>query len=79
MKFYLLLIAVVLLIFPPLVAAQSSVKKQTVRLTLGVSVVKINIYEKAGNSITFFAPHHNERIAVESARDAVGHRGGRLV
>jgi hypothetical protein len=79
MKFYLLLSAIVLLVFPAIVAGQDSVNKQTVRLPLGESVFKINVYEKAGAGVTFFAPHHNEQIAVKTAKEVVGQRGGRLV
>ncbi len=79
MKFYLLLITVILSIFPAVVAAQDSFKKQTLKVPLGETVIKINVYEKAGASVTFFAPHHNEQIAVKSAKDAVEQKGGRLV
>jgi hypothetical protein len=50
-----------------------------VTLHLGETAVKVNVYEKEGARVTFFAPHHNERAAAEAAREAVARHGGRLV
>ncbi|MDQ4123517.1 MAG: hypothetical protein M3209_18935 [Acidobacteriota bacterium] len=61
-------------------AAQSSiVKKETLNLPLGDSIVKINVYERKGARVTFFSPHHNEQIAVRLGREAIEKTGGRFV
>ena len=60
-------------------AAQDSVEKTTRTLTLGETSVQVNVYEKRGARVTFFAPHHNEQVAPAAAREAVGKYGGRLV
>lgn len=60
--------------------AQGNSNKKVRELRLGETVVKVNVYEKAGGAaVTFFAPHHDERIAGLAAREAVERRGGRLV
>ena len=46
---------------------------------LGETEVKVNVYERAGASLTLFAPHHNEQGALKAAREAVAARGGRFV
>jgi len=46
---------------------------------LGETAVTVNVYEKDGARVTFFAPHHNERNASDAAREAVARGGGRLV
>jgi hypothetical protein len=48
-------------------------------LKLGETAVKVNVYERAGASVTFFSPHHNERGARELAKELVAARGGRFV
>jgi len=48
-------------------------------ISLGATSVTINVYEKPGSDITFFAPHYNERIAIETAKAAIEQHGGRLV
>lgn len=60
-------------------AAQGVVSKRTLTLALGETEVSVNVYEKEGARVTFFAPHHDERAAAEAARDAVARHGGRLV
>jgi hypothetical protein len=61
------------------VPAQDGVEKKTLTLTLGETAVKVNVYEKPGARVTFFAPHHDELVAPEATKDAVARRGGRLV
>lgn len=46
---------------------------------LGETDVKVNVYERAGASVTLFSPHHNEQGALKAAREAVAARGGRFV
>jgi hypothetical protein len=58
---------------------EASVVKSTRRLMLGETVVKVHVYEKKGDRITLFAPHHNERIAQEAAREILARHGGRFV
>lgn len=48
-------------------------------MRLGETVVRVNVYERVGAAVTFFAPHHNERGGREAAKEAVAARGGRLV
>jgi hypothetical protein len=55
------------------------INKTTLDFPLGESVIKVNVYEKQGAQITFFAPHHNEQIAIKSAKEAITQKGGRLV
>jgi hypothetical protein len=64
---------------PPVAAQTVAPGKQTKILYLGETAVRINIYEKAGGSVTFVAPHYNEQIARRVAAEAVEKRGGRLV
>lgn len=61
------------------IAAGGSVRKSSVLLKLGESNVPIAIYEKEGADITYFSPHHNEKIALELAKIAAGKYGGRLI
>lgn len=60
-------------------AAQGTLRQTQRTVTLGETAVTVNVYEKDGARVTFFAPHHNERNASVSAREAVARRGGRLV
>lgn len=60
-------------------AANAAAQKTVVNLPLGESIVKVNVYENQGASVTFFAPHHNEQIARTLAREYVERNGGRLV
>ena len=60
-------------------AAQPAVRRTQRTVLLGETAVTVNIYEKEGGRVTFFAPHHNERNAAEAAKDAVARGGGRLV
>lgn len=61
------------------VAAQDTLRQTRRAVLLGETAVTVNIYEKEGARVTFFAPHHNERIAAEAARVAVARKGGRLI
>jgi hypothetical protein len=61
------------------VSANAATVKTTRRLQLGDSQVSVNIYENAGASVTFFAPHHNEQIGLNLAKDYVNRSGGRLI
>ena len=61
------------------VNANAATVKTTQRLQLGDSQVSVNIYENAGASVTFFAPHHNEQIGLNLAKDYVSRKGGRLI
>ena len=78
MKFYLFLFTNILFISLAVVNAQE-ISKTTLDFPLGESVIKVNVYEKQGAQITFFAPHHNEQIAIKSAKEAITQKGGRLV
>ncbi len=60
-------------------AAEASTAKSTRTLPLGDSFVSINVYENAGANITFFAPHHNEQIGLNLAKEYVAKNGGRLI
>lgn len=60
-------------------AAQPSLRRTQRTVLLGETAVTVNVYEKEGGRVTFFAPHHNERNASAAARDAVARNGGRLV
>jgi hypothetical protein len=61
------------------VSANAATVKTVQRLQLGDSRVSVNIYENAGASVTFFAPHHNEQIGLNLAKDYVNRNGGRLI
>ncbi len=65
-----------LLAAPP-ARAQAPMTVKTMKL--GETAVKVNVYERAGAAVTFFAPHHNERGGRELAKEAVAARGGRFV
>jgi hypothetical protein len=60
-------------------ATEAATVKSTRKLQLGDSEVSVNIYENSGANITFFAPHHNEQIGLNLAKDFVNKNGGRLV
>lgn len=60
-------------------AAQGTVRRTQRTVLLGETAVTVNVYEKEGGRVTFFAPHHNERNAAEAARVAVARSGGRLI
>ncbi|MDQ3798189.1 MAG: hypothetical protein M3384_01955 [Acidobacteriota bacterium] len=64
---------------PPVTAQTGAASRQTKILYLGETAVKVNVYEKPGDSVTFVAPHYNEQIARRAAAEAVERRGGRLV
>ena len=61
------------------VSADAATVKTTQKLQLGDSQVSVNVYENAGASVTFFAPHHNEQIGLNLAKDYVNRSGGRLI
>jgi len=61
------------------VNANAATIKTTRALPLGDSRVSVNIYENPGASVTFFAPHHNEQIGLNLAKDYVNRNGGRLI
>ncbi len=61
------------------VAAEAATVKSTRKLQLGESEVIVNIYENAGAGITFFAPHHNEQLGLNLAKEYVNKNGGRLI
>jgi len=61
------------------VNANAATVKTTQKLQLGNAEVSVNIYENAGASVTFFAPHHNEQTGLNLAKDFVNRQGGRLI
>jgi hypothetical protein len=61
------------------VSTDAATVKTVQRLALGESQVSVNVYENAGASVTFFAPHHNEQIGLNLAKDYVSRSGGRLI
>jgi len=61
------------------VSANAATVKMTQKLQLGDSRISINVYENAGAGLTFFAPHHNEQIGLNLAKDFVNRNGGRLI
>lgn len=73
-----LLLAAALCCLSPTARAQEPTKSvKTFRL--GETDIKVNVYERAGASVTMFAPHHNEQGAVKAGREWVAARGGRFV
>lgn len=61
-------------------AADAAIVKTTQRLQLGESQISVNVYENAaGARVTFFAPHYNEQIGTNLAKDYVARNGGRLI
>lgn len=60
-------------------AAQEAVEKTTRTIMLGETGVSVNVYERKGARVTFFAPHHDEQTASQLAREAVARSGGRLI
>lgn len=60
-------------------SAQEPFVKTTQKLSLGEAEIKINVYEKKGARITFFAPHRNEQTGLRIARELIAKKGGRLV
>ena len=63
----------------PVKAQDSSFVKSTTVVSLGETGVRINVYEKAGNNITFVAPHYNEQAGTKIAKESIRENGGRLV
>lgn len=61
------------------VNANAATVKTTQKLQLGDSQISVNVYENAGAGVTFFAPHHNEQIGLNLAKEYVSRNGGRLI
>lgn len=61
------------------VKAQDSIIINTQTISLGATAVKVNVYEKKGANVTFFAPHHNEQTGLRIAKELVAKKGGRLI
>jgi hypothetical protein len=59
--------------------ADGATRKSTHALALGETEIRVNVYENAGASVTFFAPHHNEQAAARLAKEMIDAKGGRLV
>ncbi|HEX8735875.1 MAG TPA: hypothetical protein VF721_11155, partial [Pyrinomonadaceae bacterium] len=72
-------IFILLLILSLTAAAQAATRKTTHALLLGETEIRINVYEKAGAGVTFFAPHHNEQLGILLAKEIVEAKGGRVV
>ena len=75
----LIVILMFLVVLTLAVNANAATVKTTHRLSLGDSQISVNVYENAGASVTFFAPHHNERIGLNLAKDYINRNGGRLI
>lgn len=60
-------------------ATEAATVKSTRKIQLGDSEISVNIYENTGANITFFAPHHNEQIGLNLAKEYVAQHGGRLI
>lgn len=75
-----LLLATVFFGLTSAAAAHAQVPTKSVKtFKLGETDIKVNVYERAGASVTLFAPHHNEQGAVKAGREAVAAHGGRFV
>jgi len=74
-----IVILMFLIVLTLAVNANAATVKTAQRLQLGDSQIIVNIYENAGASVTFFAPHHNEQIGLNLAKDYVNRSGGRLI
>ncbi len=61
------------------VSANAATVKTTHKLRLGASEISVNVYENTGARVTFFAPHHNEQLGTNLAKDFVARNGGRLI
>jgi hypothetical protein len=60
-------------------AAHAAPRKNTHSILLGETEIRINVYEKAGAGVTFFAPHHNEQLGIRLAKELIDQKGGRLI
>jgi hypothetical protein len=67
------------IIFLAVSGAEAEVTKTPHDLALGETSVRVNVYERDGAAVTFFAPHHNEQAGLTLAKEFVASRGGRLV
>lgn len=79
MKFYFFIFAAVCFVCHVTARANEIVTKQTQILRLGETAVKINVYQRDGNDVTFIAPHYNEQTALRLAKDSIRQKGGRLI
>ena len=61
------------------VAGHAAMVASAKKIALGDTEVRVNVYENAGAAVTFFAPHHNEQLGLNLAKEFVGRHGGRLV
>jgi hypothetical protein len=68
-----------MLFFLAAATAQAAMVKSARRISLGETSVRVNVYEKPGAAVTFFAPHHNEQAGLGLAKEFVEKNGGRLV
>lgn len=69
-----------LIVFSATAAAAGGAVRKTARsIKLGETEIRVNIYENPMANITFFAPHYNEQISRNLAREYVERRGGRLI
>lgn len=76
---FIFIAVLVVFLLPAIAHAQNSVEKKTSEILLGETPVKVNVYEKKGATITFFAPHYNERIGTGIALQLINNWGGRVV
>ena len=80
MKQFLFTVKIIILLPGILLAMADSVShKHTQTIQLGDRAITINIYQKEGKQITFFAPHYNEQIANRLARKYIDKYGGKLL
>jgi len=62
------------------VSASAATVKTVHKIQIGDSEATVNVYENEGGAaVTFFAPHYNEQIGLNLAKDYVARHGGRLV
>ena len=61
------------------IKAGNGVIKAELRFMLGETTVMVNVYEKPGSKITFFAPHYNEQTGLKLAKEYIERKGGRVV
>lgn len=79
MKLTLTFIKILSCLLILVIGTMAATQRTTQKLTLGETEVKINLFENAGQNVTFFSPHHNEQIARNLAKEFVEKNGGRLV
>lgn len=76
MKRALLFISV---LFITTATVHGAMRKTAQNIKLGETEVRINVYENPLAGVTFFAPHYNEQISRNLAREYVERNGGRLI